>query len=187
MRIIRYSEFSEKLSLSSTDSPALKMDKQFVNKTEEHINDYKSKKETITSLYTQIGKEGKFLYSNEMIKDKVEEMMGAEDDENRNPYLQKLITVLDLERKLIGDTKSQSDDKLASEDLRQELSNEKDDARKVEIQKKMDTLNKRLSEYDIINLTKQVEESKKKFFEDMNKLTQDYKTAVNKIKTTKQK
>jgi hypothetical protein len=186
MRIIRYSEFSEKLSLSSTDSPALKMDKQSVNKTEEHINDYKSKKETITSLYTQIGKEGKFLYSDEMIKDKVEEIMGAE-DENRNPYLQKLITVLDLERKLVGDTKSQSDDKLASEDLRQELSNEKDDARKGEIQKKMDTLNKRLSEYDIINLRKQVEESRKKFFDDMNKLTQDYKTAVNKIKTTKQK
>lgn len=187
MKIVRYSEFSEKLSLSSTDSPALKMDKESVNKTEEQLNQYKSKKGDITLLYTQTDKDGKFLNTDEVIKDKVEEIMGAEDNENRNPYLQKLITVLDLERKLVGDTKSQSDDKLAAADLRQELLDEKDATRKVEIQKKIDTINKRLSGYDIVNLTKQVEESKKRFFEDMNKLTQDYKTAVNTIKTTKQK
>jgi hypothetical protein len=188
MRIVKYIEFSEKINIEPTDSLALKLSKGTVNKTEEEFKDYDSKKEKITSIYTQTGSDGKFLYADNPIgtagslEAKVEEIMGKE---NKNTFLLQLITVLDLERRLISAKRSQTDDKLSMVDLKQELSNEKDDSRKESIQKRIDTIKDRIGNSDAANLEQQVNDSRKKFDEKINQLTKDYQTAVNKINTTK--
>ena len=187
MRVDRYEKFVEKLTTSSNDSPALRMSKQAANKTEEQLTEYKAKKDTLTQLYTATDNKGNFLNDDEDVKRKVIETFGTEDEGKRNPFMQQLVTVLDLERRLKVAEKTESDDTLAAEDLRQQLSQEMDEGRKAQIQERIDKLKDKLADSSVATLSREATEARKAFLAKIGNITKEFKTAVDKIKTLRPK
>ena len=185
-KIDRFRRFVEKLAVNAADSPALRAAKEDSNLTEERLAEYKNKKETLTKLYTDVDAEGKFVNDEKTIKEKVEGLLG-QDENKRNTFLVQWMTVLDIERRLKTEQRKESDDKIAAERLRQDISQEMDEASKSKMQKQLDDLNSRMSNYDVSKLENELETSRKAFLDTMSKRTQEFNNAVNKIKTLRPK
>lgn len=187
-KIMRYDAFAEALNVGLQDSPALKMSKQALNNSEKFLADYKKFKDRLTQVYTSVNpKDGKPQFDDETLKAEVEKILGKEDaikTGNRNPYLQELTTVLELERRLKSLQDKDNDDRLAEEDLRQQMSDEQDPNTKKELQTRVDKLKERDSETgsEISRITTELNDRKKEFDTKMSKALGEIKKAVARIK-----
>ena len=192
-RIMCFSVFKEALTVGLQDNPAMKMAKQAANQGEKFLGDYKKFKDRLTQVYTSINpKDGKPIFNDEALKAEVERILGKEDPNkigSRNPYLQELITVLDLERQMKKLEDREGDDKLAEEDLRQQISDEQDPNTKKEIQTRIDKLKERIGEAgtDVNKIATDLATRKKEFETKMTKTLGELKKSIGRIKDQSRK
>lgn len=185
---MRFDAFSEALTVGLQDSPATKMAKHAVNQGEKFLADYKKFKDRLTQVYTSTDpKTGKPLFDDETLKAEVEKLLGREDAAktgSRNPYLQELTTVLELERRMKSLEDREGDDKMAEEDLRQQMSDEQDPGRKKDIQTRIDKLKERIGEAgtEVGKIATELATRKKEFETKMSKTLGELKKSIGRIK-----
>lgn len=186
--IMRFGAFREALTVGMQDSPATKMAKQATNQAEKFLGDYKKFKDRLTQVYTSVDpKTGKPLFDEQTLKIEVEKLLGKEDATktgNRNPYLQELTTVLELERRMKSLEDREGDDKLAEEDLRQQISDEQDPNTKKQIQERIDKLKERIGEAgsEVQKIATELATRKKEFETKMSKTLGELKKSIGRIK-----
>lgn len=185
--INNFKKFFEDIAVNLTDNPAIKIAKQSYNTTQVNLTEYKSKKDQLTKIYTATNpKDGGLLYDDKMLKTEVEKILGKTDinsGKDRNPFLSELVVLLDLQRRIERMQKSNVDDKLTRDDLKQNMDGETNDKTKKDLSNRINEINDRISlnTADISKLNTDYIASKKAFDAKMLKLVKDLQTSVNKI------
>lgn len=175
MRIQKYKQFRENLSINPSDNPANKIAKEDVNKTEDNLKEYKNKQAQLTSLYTQMDpKTGEPLHKDDEIAKELEKL--------ENPYLRSLTQILSMERRILILTKKSNNDKLAIEDLRQQLENAMD-TEKSAIQERQNKAKESLDKtnVELVKLEADVQKSRKDFDKKMADELTNLKKSINKL------
>ena len=182
--ISNFKKFFEDLSINLTDSPAIKVAKQNYNTDQLNLNEYKAKKDELTKIYTSTNpKDGSLLYDDTSIKAEVDKVLGKEDVNNgkdRNPFLSELLTILDLERRILIMQKSNLDDKLTLDDLKKET---EDGGENDQVTSKIKDINDRMSlnTSSIAKLQSDYTKSKKEFDDKMNNIVKDLQDNIKNI------
>ena len=191
--IKNYKKFLEDLSINLTDDPTTKMEKQDINTNNEHLKEYNVHKDQLTKIYTAKNTtDGSLLYDDATLQMEVEKLLGKSNtktDEDRNPFLQELTTVLNLQRKIEKLQKDNLDDKLAKDDLNQNKNGETDTNALGEISNKMKEIDTRtnLNNTSITKLLTDYNKSKKDFDDKMKDIIKDLKDSETKLKNIPQK
>ena len=187
-----YKKFFEDLTINLSDDPTTKMEKQDINTNDEYLKDYNTYKDQLIKIYTAKNTYGSLLYDDTALKTEVEKILGKSDDKtdkDRNPFLQELTTVLNLQRKIETLQKSNLDDKLTKDDLNQDKNAETDKSAIDSITKKIKEIDDRdnLNNTSISKLTADYNKSKKDFDDKMNKIIKDLKDSETNLKNIPQK
>jgi hypothetical protein len=187
-----YKKFFEDLTINLSDDPTTKMEKQDINTNDEYLKDYNTYKDQLIKIYTAKNTDGSLLYDDTSLKTEVEKILGKSDDKtdkDRNPFLQELTTVLNLQRKIETLQKSNLDDKLTKDDLNQDKNAETDKSAIDSITKKIKEIDDRdnLNNTSISKLTADYNKSKKDFDDKMNKIIKDLKDSETNLKNIPQK
>ena len=187
-----YKKFFEDLTINLSDDPTTKMEKQDINTNDEYLKDYNTYKDQLIKIYTAKNTDGSLLYDDTALKTEVEKILGKSDDKtdkDRNPFLQELTTVLNLQRKIETLQKSNLDDKLTKDDLNQDKNAETDKSAIDSITKKIKEIDDRdnLNNTSISKLTADYNKSKKDFDDKMNKIIKDLKDSETNLKNIPQK
>ena len=187
-----YKKFFEDLTINLSDDPTTKMEKQDINTNDEYLKDYNTYKDQLIKIYTAKNTDGSLLYDDTALKTEVEKILGKSDDKtdkDRNPFLQELTTVLNLQRKIETLQKSNLDDKLTKDDLNQDKNAETDKSAIDSITKKIKEIDDRdnLNNTSISKLTADYNKSKKDFDDKMNKIIKDLKDSETNLKNITQK
>jgi hypothetical protein len=182
-----YKKFFEDIAVNLSDSPAIKVAKQNYNTTQTNLTEYKAKKDQLTKIYTSTNpKDGGLLYDDKMIKTEVDKILGKTDvnsGKDRNPFLSELVVLLDMQRRIEKMSKSNADDKLTLDDLKQNMSGETNEKTKDDLSNRVKEIDNRISlnTADISKLNSDYTTSKKAFDTKMLKLVKDLQTSVKKI------
>ena len=181
-----FKKFFEDLAVNISDNPAIKIAKQSYNTTQENLTEYKAKKDQLTKIYIAINPEGGLLYDDTLIQKEVDKLLGKKDissGKDRNPFLSDLVVLLDLQRRIEKLQKSNSDDKLTLDDLKNDVSTEDNPDSKEQTSNKIDEINNRMSlnKADISKLNTEYIKSKKAHDDEMSKLNKDLQASVKKI------
>jgi hypothetical protein len=191
--IKNYKKFLEDLTINLTDDPTTKMEKQDINTNNEHLKEYNTHKNQLIKIYTAKNTtDGSLLYDDTALQMEVEKLLGKSNtktDEDRNPFLQELTTVLNLQRKIEKLQKDNLDDKLTKDDLNQNKNGETDTNALGEISNKIKEIDTRtnLNNTSITKLTLDYNKSKKDFDDKMSVIIKDLKDSETKLKNIPQK
>lgn len=185
--INNFKKFFEDIAVNLTDDPAIKIAKQSYNTTQVNLTEYKSKKDQLSKIYTTTNpKDGSLLYDDKSIQIEVDKVLGKTDTnsgKDRNPFLSELVILLDLQRRIERMKKTNVDDKLMLDDLKQNIIGETNEKTKADLSKRVGEINNRISlnTSDISKLNNEYTTSKKTFDDKMLKMATDLQTSVKKI------
>ena len=185
--INNFKKFFEDIAVNLTDNPAIKIAKQSYNTIQVNLTEYKAKKDQLTKIYTATNpKDGSLLYDDKILSSEVDKILGKSDinsGKDRNPFLSELVVLLDLQRRIERMQKSNVDDKLTLDDLKQSMDGETNDKTKEDLSKRINEINNRISlnTTDISKLNNEYGASKKTFDDKMLKMAADLQTSVKKI------
>ena len=191
--IKNYKKFLEDLTINLTDDPTTKMEKQDINTNNEHLKEYNTHKDQLTKIYTAKNTtDGSLLYDDATLQMEVEKLLGKSNtktDEDRNPFLQELTTVLNLQRRIEKLQKDNLDDKLTKDDLNQNKNGESDKNALDDISNKIKEIDNRtnLNNTSITKLLTDYNKSKKDFDDKMKDIIKDLKDSETKLKNIPQK
>lgn len=188
IKLKNYSKFLEDIAVNANDSTAQKMAKQSVNADAQYIKDYKAKKDTLTKLFTDIDANGEFKTNDVRLKEEIEKILGKNEQEegaDRNPLLQELTTVLDLQRQAATIQKTTNAEKTRMEEAGDEAVQE-EGPRKDELNKRVSELKAKVTEgtNKIADLTKQSQEAKTNFDKKMAEFEKNLNQSTEQIKKT---
>ena len=188
IKLKNYSKFLEDIAVNANDSTTQKMAKQSVNADEQYIKDYKAKKDTLTKLFTDIDVNGEFKTNDVRLKEEIEKMLGKNEQEegaDRNPLLQELTTVLDLQRQVATIQKTTNAEKTRMEEAGDEAVQE-EGPRKDELNKRVSELKAKVTEgtNKIADLTKRSQEAKTNFDKKMAEFEKNLNQSTEQIKKT---
>lgn len=188
IKLKNYSKFLEDIAVNANDSTTQKMAKQSVNADAQYIKDYKAKKDTLTKLFTDIDVNGEFKTNDVRLKEEIEKMLGKNEQEegaDRNPLLQELTTVLDLQRQVATIQKTTNAEKTRMEEAGDEAVQE-EGPRKDELNKRVSELKAKVTEgtNKIADLTKRSQEAKTNFDKKMAEFEKNLNQSTEQIKKT---
>lgn len=186
MRIKRYASFLEDLAVSANDSPAMKMSKQSVKADEKYIADYNAKKDALTRLYTDVDANGEFKNDDVRLKEELEKMLGKEEQSegaDRNPLLQELAIVLDLQRQLATEQRRTNSEKSRLDETTDEAVDE-EGPRKDELNKRAEEMKSKVTDgvAKIADLNKRTQEARMNFDKKMEEFEKQLKKSTDDIK-----
>jgi predicted nucleic acid-binding Zn-ribbon protein len=178
--IDNYNIFLEKLTISNDDSETVKMAKERINKIEDQISEYKSKKSKVESLY-----KNKNL-SDEDLKKEIEKIIPPSNTNNgvdRNPFLVTISQISNLERRIDKLNDTNVNDKLKIDDLQQSISTIKNDDTKKATQFKISDIKNRMSDRasKIKDIENQIKEKEKEHKEKMKDIENEIKDKISNI------
>lgn len=191
MRIKKYWMFLEDFEMSANDTPATRMSKQAVDSDSDYLNDYKAKKDLLTKLFTEVDVKGEFKTDDVRLKEEIEKILGKEeqkDGPDRNPLLQELTIVLDLQRQLTKVQKTTNEEKSKMEATSDEATQE-EGPRKDELNKRVADLNTKIKDgvSQMTDLSRRAEEAKTNFDKKMADFEKNLKQSIDQIKKTPRK
>ena len=185
-KIKRYRTFLEDLQVSPNDSPVARMAKQAINSDSDYLKDYNAKKQKITDLFTAVGPDGKFKFDDETLKIELEKELGKEvdkDGEDRNPLIQELTVVLDLQRQLTKLDRQNTEDKTRMDEAGDEKALE-EGPRKDELSKRFDKLKAKVGENvaRMSEMSRKISDAKKSFDKKMADFLKNVQESTEEIK-----
>jgi hypothetical protein len=184
--IHNYKSFNETFTTNPTDISSVNAAKQYYNKLELDIKEYRDNKDKLKQLYTDVvtdkDKNVVLLNDDTTLKTKVDALIGKTDikpGKDRSPLISKYFKQLDIERQIIKKEKTQSADKNALDVLTksQESSGSKEiDPRIKETEEKMSINNS-----DILSLRNELIKQEKEFNDFITKETNELKKSIKTI------
>ena len=172
--IHNYKSFNEKFNEISTDIPSVNAAKQYYNKLELDIKEYRDNKDKLKQLYTDINpKDSSLLYNDVNLKIEVDKIIGKTDikpGKDRSTLLSKYLKQLDIERQIIRKEKTQFDDG-------QTFKNEKGKEGNEEVTKAIEN-KMSLNNSDISDLKKVLLKEQKDFNDFVTEKTIELKNSV---------
>ena len=170
----------ENFDIQDTDKEDVKMSKEKMNDINKEIEDYKSKKSQIESIY----KKAKTL---EEAEELIKPIIG--DDENSNKFLIELSTICRIEKEIEVLHKEIVDDKIRSDDMRSEASLVKDSTTKATAMGKVTDIQNRIAEKNkkILDKSKEFEDLNKNHIKKMQDMRKNIEEYIKKISDSKQK
>ena len=187
-RILKYEKFFEDIAISPNDSPVSKMAKQEVNADNDYLEDYKAKKDKLTEIFLSTDANAEFNYDDKMLQVELEKLLGKEEKSagaDRNPLLQELTKVLDLQRQVASLEKKNLSDKKRLDEVGDEQADE-EGPRKEELGKRMSDITANVTENTgkIADLSKKIADSKKAFDTKIAEFMKNVQKSSDDIKNT---
>jgi hypothetical protein len=174
------------LQVGAYDDAATREEKEKTNNTEKELSVFKKNKSRIENLFlSKDSKTGDPLYSEDMISKEIDTILGKD---GRNLFIDELISVLGMERKMMSIQKRMSDGNLRMDDLKRQMSVADENSKKdiqdriKNAEKDSNNLEQELSTLSI-DFKKRQEEFRIKMATELDKM----KKSVTRLNNTKAK
>ncbi|MCK9477505.1 MAG: hypothetical protein M0R46_16435 [Candidatus Muirbacterium halophilum] len=159
----------------NTDQTTIEMATDRMETIKKQISEYNQKKSQIDTIYNTNN-------DNEIIKNKIESLLGK-NDKDRNPFLVEYLHIAKLRKSIDDNQKSIANDKIKKDDLTEELRLSSDQNIKNLLNEKISEINKRISEKTnkTPSINKEIMEAEKSIKDKMKKMEIDIQEYIKKI------